>query len=391
MERQNDALLKVGRRLSDRETLLALIDEDAEQSSAATLERSYGTPPNGFPRAFLLLCVVVLVFAGTNYALRMRAGSLPGRRVQGVAFSGTCHPASEVRVSSETLSTVAEVLVHPGDVVEKGQLLLRMEDGEALAALRSAALQRSIALRKLSSLHSHYEAVKASLAASQNEQQLLPSRQVRDSPARARVAYEQALSAFNRASALVELGVLAKQEMEARAAEMHLAKDDLDNAEKLSTAAVHVAADRMEQASVESQLQREEVEQRYSEADLTFEECKRKLALAQIRAPARAVVAEVVAQVGDRLPAGVLLARLAELHTMTVEVPVAADMISQLHLNQPASIQLPTLPVREVQGTVRVINPLPSANMTHSVLVEFRNGELDLLSGQPAKVRFLEP
>jgi hypothetical protein len=40
-------------------------------------------------------------------------------------------------------------------------------------------------------------------------------------------------------------------------------------------------------------------------------------------------------------------------------------------------------------GTIREINPLPSANMTHNVQVEFSNNDLILFSGQPAKVRFL--
>jgi hypothetical protein len=79
------------------------------------------------------------------------------------------------------------------------------------------------------------------------------------------------------------------------------------------------------------------------------------------------------------------------LHTMLVDVPVAAGMVAQLHPNQPAIIQLPTLPERQVPGTVRLINPLPSANMTHSVLVEFANADLTLLAGQPAKVIFQEP
>jgi hypothetical protein len=74
---------------------------------------------------------------------------------------------------------------------------------------------------------------------------------------------------------------------------------------------------------------------------------------------------------------------------MIVEVPVAGELVSQLHVHQAASIQLPTLPARTVEGSVRAINPLPSANMTHEVQVEFSNADLSLFSGQPAKVRFL--
>ena len=391
MKHNDGAIVKVGERLSERETFLALAAQDAEHASAYSLERNFQSQNGGLRRACFLLMLIILAFVGTNYALRLRQEGFEPKRIAGVAFRGTCHPSGEVRVSSQTLGTISEIYVQPGDVVQKGQILLRMEDQDAVAALHDAELQRAIALDNLSSLRTRYGAVKAKLAVSRSEEALTPSRQLRDSPERAKAAYEQALNNYNRTAALVNIGVAAQQELDNRSVELRLAKDDLDNAEKLAQATVHLAANQVEQVDVETQLEREELEQQFRRADLVYQDCKRKIGQSLVRAPERAVVAEVSAHVGDRLSAGVLLARLAELQTMMVEVPVAADMISQLRVHQPATVQLPTIPVREVQGSIRIINPLPAANMTHSVQVEFGNGGLDLLAGQPAKVRFLEP
>jgi hypothetical protein len=76
---------------------------------------------------------------------------------------------------------------------------------------------------------------------------------------------------------------------------------------------------------------------------------------------------------------------------MIAEVPVAAGMVSQLRVGQPALIKLPSQPPRQVEGRIRVISPLPSANMTHAVEVEFDNPSLLLLAGQPAQVDFKKP
>jgi membrane fusion protein (multidrug efflux system) len=333
--------------------------------------------------------MVVLSFIGVAYALRTRTGTLP-KKVAGVIFDGTCEPSGEIRISSETLGTVAEILVQPGEVVEKGQLLLRMDDKEARASLQQAMLEHTIAEGNLSSVHQRYADAKANLAISQMEAQQLPTRQWRDSPERAAVAYEHALSNYKRAEALFRAGVLAQQDFDERSVELRLAKDDLSNAENLARASTRLQTDQREHAVVESKVNRQELVQALDQATLRLKECERRVADANVRASEKGVVAEVAAHVGDRLSAGVLLVRLAELHRMTVLVPVTAELVSQLRIHQPATIQLPTMPVRTVDGYIRSISPLPSANMTHNVLVEFHNTDISLIAGQPAKVRFSE-
>jgi multidrug resistance efflux pump len=389
MDNSRNALIKAGKELPGRKDLLALFaEEDAQQASSSAIERSFTTPTRGIRRALFLLAIFVLSFVGANYALLAHKALAP-KNVTGVAFLGTCEPSGEIRISAESLGTVSEILVQPGDTVQQGQLLLKMDDREARAALEQAALERSVALQNLSPSRQRYAEAKERLSVSQLEAQQLPTRQWRDSPERATAAYEHARSNYERSEALFEAGVLSRQDVEDKAVELRLAKDDLANAQKLAEASQNLEANQREHATDESQVSREQNLQAYQQADLKLRECQRRVALAGVRAPRRGVVAEVSAHVGDRLSAGVLLVRLAQLHTMIVEVPVAAELVSQIHVHQEASIQLPTLPARTVEGSVRAINPLPSANMTHNVQIEFSNSDLSLFSGQPAKVRFL--
>jgi multidrug resistance efflux pump len=389
MDTSENALIKAGKELPGRKNLLTLFaEEDAQQASSSSLERSFDTPSRGLRRALFLLAIFALSFVGANYALLARKDFTP-KKVAGVAFIGTCEPSGEIRISSESLGTVSEILVQPGDTVEQGQLILKMDDSEARAALGQATLERSIALQNLAPSRLRYAETKEKLSVAQLETQQLPTRQWRDSPERATAAYEHARTNYDRSEALFAAGVLAQQDVDDKAVELRLAKDDLANAQKLADASRQLEVNQREHATAESQVSREEELQAYRQADLKFHDCERRVARAEIHAPRRGVVAEVTAHVGDRLSAGVLLVRLAELHTMIVEVPVAAELVSQLHVHQTASIQLPTLPVRTVEGSVRAINPLPSANMTHNVQIEFSNNDLSLFSGQPAKVRFL--
>ena len=97
----------------------------------------------------------------------------------------------------------------------------------------------------------------------------------------------------------------------------------------------------------------------------------------------------VSVKVGDQVSVGAPLVVVSRMDRITVNVPVAASMIASLHKLQQAQIILPTMPPQRVLGAIRAISPVPSANMTHNVEVEFDNPTGQLLTGQPAQVRFV--
>jgi len=259
---------------------------------------------------------------------------------------------------------VSDISVKVGDVVQQGQQLLRMDDREAQLGVKQARVDLEAAQAKLDKSRGQLADADARVAISQRQEQLVPTRQWRDSPERAGAAYDQALLNYNRAKKLFEAGLIAEQELDIRGSELRMARDDLENARQL--------------AAVSAQLAH--YERAEGQADATV-----------VRATTAGVVSAIPIRLGDRVPGGVVLARLAKLDRMIAEIHVAAQMISELRVGQSALVSLPSLPAREVEGRIRAINPLPAENMTHLVEVEFDNPTLLLVAGQPAEVRFVRP
>lgn len=83
---------------------------------------------------------IALALAGRAASARTVPGYVAERRplVQRVVASGRVMPAARVTLGSLSLAKVVEVKVREGDAVRAGQLLLRLDDAEARAALAQA-------------------------------------------------------------------------------------------------------------------------------------------------------------------------------------------------------------------------------------------------------------
>jgi len=345
-------------------------------------------------RKYLILAFFVagLVLLGTNHAFRPHGNAFANSQsIYGVAFEGTARPASEIRITAELSGTVSNILVKVGDTVQKGQQLLRMDDREAQLTVKQASVELEAAEAKLDTFRVQLAEATARVAISQRQEQLVPTRQWRDSPERAAAAYDQALTNYSRTKKLFEAGVIAQQELDVRSTELRIARDDLDRAKELARVSAKLTHDQADQANLQAKVTREELQEQLRQAELNYERAKQQADATVVRATTAGVVSEIPIRVGDRLPGGTVLARLAELDRMIAEVPVAAQMISELRVGQSARVGLSSLPPREVEGRIRVINPLPDPNMTHNVEVEFDNPTRLLVAGQPAEVRFVRP
>lgn len=339
----------------------------------------------------LAFLAVGLGLLATNYAFT--TGGIRGKAepIYGVAFEGTVHPASVFGITADLGGTVSGMSVKVGDAVQKGQMLLHMDGREAELALAQATVELQAAESNLEKFRAQLAEANARVAVSQREEQQIPTRQWRDSPERATAAYELALNNYKRAKALYDAGVTPNQELEERATELRIAKDDLENAKKLAGAASQLERDQTVQANLQAMVTRQELQEQLRQAQLKYQQAKELADHKVVRATQAGVVSEIPVHAGDHVYAGTVLVRLAELDHMIAEVPVAARMIAELKVGEVARVELPSSPPRVVQGKIRVINPLPSPNMTHTVEVEFDNPTLTLLAGQAAEVRFSKP
>lgn len=341
-------------------------------------------------RKYLILAffAVGLALLATNYAFNATGVLAKGQPLTGVTFEGTVHPASEFSITADLSGTVSNISVKVGDAVKKDQPLMHMDNREAELALKQALADLHAAQ---ANLDTQLAEANARVAESQRQQQRIPTHQLRDSPERAQAAYELAKNNYDRTKELYEAGVAPKQDLDARATELRIAKDDLENAKKLAGASSKLEDDQKEQADVESKVMHEKLEQELWQAQLKYQRAKEQAAGKIVRASQAGVISEIPVHLGDHVSTGTNLVRLAELDHMVAEVPVAARMIAELKVDQKAQVGLPTTPPREVAGRIRLISPLPSQNMTHLVEVEFDNPTLLLLAGQSAEVRFSKP
>src|SRR5207245_4542621 len=147
----------------------------------------------------------------------------------------TVHTANEIRITAELHGTVSNILVKVGDNVQKEQELLRMDDREAELGAKQAAVELETAKAKLDKSRLELAEANARVAISQRQEQLVPSRQWRDSPERAAAAYDQALLNYGRTKKLFEAGLTAQQELDARGTELRMARDDLENDKELAS------------------------------------------------------------------------------------------------------------------------------------------------------------
>src|SRR5207237_9424098 len=114
---------------------------------------------------------------------------------------------------------VSDISVQVGDTVQKGQQLLRMDDRQAQLAVKQASVELEAAKTKLDKFRVQLAEADAGVAVAQREEQLVPTRQWRDSRERAAAAYDQALLNYNRAKQMFEAGLIAPPGLESLSTE----------------------------------------------------------------------------------------------------------------------------------------------------------------------------
>ncbi|MDW8152658.1 MAG: efflux RND transporter periplasmic adaptor subunit [Armatimonadota bacterium] len=244
-----------------------------------------------------ILGILVLAVAGGAFAVfRARNhGAQPprwrtapvvrGELVVAVSASGSIRPSSEVEVKSRATGIVRRVLVQEGDQVRAGQVLVEIDDPDALSALRSAQASYDAAVARLEQLRAQHRAQRAQEreqmtaaeaaleAARARLRQLLADQAQREAQQQAQVA--QARAALEAARARLrqllagtrpEEVLQAEQALEAAQAELRLSEQNYARTEQLvqqgfvarqelDTAAARLASARAQVQSAQARLQ----------------------------------------------------------------------------------------------------------------------------------------
>jgi membrane fusion protein (multidrug efflux system) len=379
-------------------------------------------PQAAFWRTRNVVLLGLLAFAASAIAVgiaRLKLhGTEPGAPtvIAGTAFEGTITPANQFTIAAPLTTIVQRVIVSVGERVAVGQPLLVADDREARAALDAAELDLRTAngrvadvRRRLGLLEqvpsAEFARATGNLASAQRASEQVPTRQWRDSPERAEAAQELARLRNQRLQKLWEQGLVARQDLDEAVIALRVAQNDVENARRAEQAVAALRTAQTEQSELQWQLARAEQAQqrevqkaelsaallRRDEAALLVKGASARVAGATIKASSAGVVTEILAHAGDQVYGGVALVRLAVLDPLLVEVQVAPSLINALRPGQPASVTLPGTPAEQTSGRIVAVNPIPNRNGNHTVQVQFENTAGQLLTGQPAEVRFQTP
>jgi HlyD family secretion protein len=100
----------------------------------------------------------------------------------------------------------------------------------------------------------------------------------------------------------------------------------------------------------------------YADAKAAFDAAQRRLDSLCVTAPSRGTILSVNVQPGDRIAAGGLLVRIADLANLTISAPVTPSVARRIKVGRPVIVLLPGEPPRRTAATIHEVSLTPDAS-----------------------------
>lgn len=261
--------------------------------------------------------------------------------VETVSATGKIQPEIEVKVSSEVSGEIIALPIKEGEVVKKGQLLVKINP-----ELYTSGLERTV---------SNYSGTKASLS-------------------QADANFKEAQASYNRSKTLYDKGIISRSEWDKAIAAFEVAKAN--------------------KQSAYHQVQ---------SASATVKEARENLGRTTIYAPADGTISALNVELGEKIlgtqqMAGTELLRVANLENMEVEVDVNENDIVKVNIGDSTKIQVDAYLKKEFKGIVTSISnsakAVTSADQVTNFKVKVRilkESYQDLIQGKPANYSPFRP
>ncbi len=253
--------------------------------------------------------------------------------VETVSATGKIQPEIEVKISSQVSGEIIDLPVKEGQVVKKGDLLVRINPD-----LYTSGLNRAV---------SNSSSAKASLS-------------------QADASFREAQASYQRNKTLFEKGIISKQDWDKATASFEVAKASKQN--------------------VYYQVQ---------SASASVKEAQDNLGRTTIYAPNDGTISKLNVELGERIlgtqqMAGTELLRVANLNNMEVEVDVNENDIVKINVGDSANVQVDAYLKKQFKGIVTSISNSASATTTADQVTNFKvkvrilkSSYEDLLVGKP--------
>ncbi len=261
--------------------------------------------------------------------------------VETVSATGKIQPEIEVKISSEVSGEIIDLPVKEGQVVQKGQLLVRINPD-----LYTSGYNRTV---------SNLSGTKASLS-------------------QADASFREAKASYDRSKTLYDKGIISRA--------------DWDKA--VATYEVAVANKQSAYHQVQS-------------ANATVKEAKDNLGRTTIYAPANGTISMLNVELGERVlgtqqMTGTEILRVANLDNMEVEVDVNENDIVKIKIGDSAKVAVDAYLKKEFKGIVTSISNSASATTSADQVTNFKvkvrilkESYMDLVEGKPASYSPFRP
>ncbi|MEM0542825.1 efflux RND transporter periplasmic adaptor subunit [Flavobacterium sp. j3] len=261
--------------------------------------------------------------------------------IETVSATGKIQPEIEVKISSEVSGEIIELPVKEGQIVKKGQLLVKINPD-----LYVSGYNRTV---------SNLSGTKAGLS-------------------QADATFKEAKASYDRSKTLFEKGVISRSEWDRAIATFEGAKASKESA----------------YFNVQS-------------ANATVKEAKDNLGRTTIYAPADGTISSLGVELGERVlgtqqMTGTELLRVANLDNMEVEVDVNENDIVKVSIGDSTNISVDAYLKKEFKGIVTSISNSASSTITADQVTNFKvkvrilkESYLDLIEGKPSSYSPFRP
>ena len=314
-----------------------------------------------------------------------------------VTASGEVRPVQFINLTSEVAGRIEEIYVNPGDQVQKGQPLVRLDPTllqssqeaqfagvqAALADVTNTRTQITAAENQISQAQQNLNAAETAVAAAR--QQVVSAQSgvatAETNVERARVDLTTAQRELKRTQSLVESGALSRQELDTASdrvatsqvalrtseAQLRTARDQVRQQQiAVQEAIARTNGQRIAVRDARNAVARANAAVATSEARVGIEQARLRGERSQFSkatqvSPLTGVVADIPSRVGTFAVANLSstpLMTIADMSTVNVEVNVDEAKIADVEVGQQAKIKVDALGDKEIPGVVMQKNPL---------------------------------
>src|SRR5436190_5282196 len=289
-----------------------------------------------------------------------------------VTASGQVRPVQYIKLTSEVPGRILEIYVNPGDIVKKGQALVRVDPTQLQSSQEAQFAATQASLNEVQNSRNAVASAQQGLIISESgvasaRQQVIAQQTAVD---RANIDLNTAQRELKRVTELIEKGVSSRFEYDA-------ARDRYDQAKvAVETAKANLESQRLAVKEATERLNQQKIAVKEAQTGVKSSEARANQQQAFLRGQSSqrekatqysaltGVVADIPTRVGEfavsQLSSTPLMT-IADMSTINVEVNVDETEIAAVDVGQEAKVKVDALGEKEIKAIVKQKNPLAIA------------------------------